>query len=150
MNVKMFTIGIFAILWTVLCTAQKSSILNVDYRSLISRADLDWETPVLRSEEGTPLGNGRMGTLVWTTPTALKFQVNRVDVFAMNSSTVSFPARHSDYASGCGYVDIDFVDFGDDIFTGTEFNQHLSVYDAVTTEKVRESQHVCWYGMRGM
>ena len=66
MNVKKFTIGIFIMLWTVLCTAQKSNILNVDYRSLISRADLDWDTPVPRSEEGSPLGNGRMGSLLWT------------------------------------------------------------------------------------
>ncbi len=149
MNVKKFTIGIFIMLWTVLCTAQKSSILNVDYRSLISRADLDWETPVLRSEAGTPLGNGRMGTLVWTTPTALRFQINRVDVFAMNSSTVSFPARHSDYGSGCGYVDIDFIDFGDDIFSGEEFNQHLSVYDAVTTVKGKgiTARMLVWHEM---
>jgi len=27
-----------------------------------------------------PVGNGRMGSLVWTTPTALRFQINRVDV----------------------------------------------------------------------
>jgi hypothetical protein len=33
-----------------------------------------------RGEEGMPLGNGRRGSLAWTSPTALKFQINRVDV----------------------------------------------------------------------
>lgn len=49
-----------------------------DLRALISRADLDYPAPVARSEDGLPVGNGRMGSLVWTTPTALKFQINRV------------------------------------------------------------------------
>jgi len=109
--------------------------MNVDYRSLVSRADLEYNEPVSRSEEGMPVGNGRMGSLVWTTPTALKFQINRVDVFAQNCETNSFPVRDSDYGSGCGYVDIDFVDFGQDVFTGTEFRQHLSVYDALMTAR---------------
>ena len=109
--------------------------MNVDYRSLVSRADLDYNEPVSRSEEGMPVGNGRMGSLVWTTPTALKFQINRVDVFAQNCETNSFPVRDSDYGSGCGYVDIDFVDFGQDVFTGTAFRQHLSVYDALMTAR---------------
>ena len=109
--------------------------MDVDYRSLVSRADLDYNEPVSRSEEGMPIGNGRMGSLVWTTPTALKFQINRVDVFAQNCETNSFPVRDSDYGSGCGYVDIDFVDFGQDVFTGTAFRQHLSLYDALMTAR---------------
>lgn len=113
--------------------ADKSGILDVDYRKLISRADLTYDKPVTRSEEGLPVGNGRMGSLVWTSPSALKFQINRVDVFAQNCETNSFPERDSDYGSGCGYVDIDFVDFGEDVFAGTAFRQHLSVYDALMT-----------------
>lgn len=80
-----------------------------------------------------PIGNGRMGTLVWTTPSALRFQINRPDVFAENCETHSFPERHTDYGSGCGYVDIDFVDFGDDVFAEPAFRQNLSLYDAVMT-----------------
>jgi len=109
------------------------SLMDVNYSSLVSRADLDYNEPVSRSEEGMPVGNGRMGSLVWTTPTALRFQINRVDVFAENCTTNSFPVRDSDYGSGCGYVDIDFVDFGEDVFTGTAFRQHLSVYDGLMT-----------------
>jgi hypothetical protein len=109
--------------------------LNADFRKLISRADLDYDKPATRSEEGQPIGNGRMGSLVWTTPSALHFQINRVDVFGQNSYTTSFPKQDSDYASGCGYVDVNLVDAGDDIFTGDAFNQHLSLYDAQMTAR---------------
>jgi hypothetical protein len=94
----------------------QSSILSVNYRNLVSRADLTYDKPVARSEEGLPVGNGRMGSLVWTSPSALKFQINRVDVYANNSYTNSFNRRDWDYAYGCGYVDVDFVDFGGDVF----------------------------------
>src|SRR5262249_45096907 len=107
--------------------------LTVDYRKLVSRADLDYHEPATRSEEGQPIGNGRMGSLVWTTPSALHFQINRVDVFGQDSYTTSFPKQDSDYASGCGYVDINLADAGDDVFTGDSFNQHLSLYNATMT-----------------
>jgi hypothetical protein len=112
-----------------------STVVDVDFRKLVSRADLHYTKPVERSEEGQPVGNGRMGSLVWTTPSALKFQINRVDVFAENRNTNSFPERHTDYGSGCGFVDVDFVDFGDDVFDGPTFEQHLSVYDGLMTVK---------------
>jgi len=108
-------------------------MLSVNYRNLISRADLTYDKPVLRSEEGLPVGNGRMGSLVWTSPSALKFQINRVDVYANNSYTKSFNRRDWDYAYGCGYIDIDFVDFGPDVFPDKHTLQHLSVYDAFVT-----------------
>jgi hypothetical protein len=88
-----------------------SSVLDVDLRRLVSRADLNYDAPATRSEEGMPVGNGTMGSLVWTTPEALHFQVNRCDVHAMGCSTDSFPRFCTDYSSGCGYVDIGFVDF---------------------------------------
>lgn len=78
-----------------------------------------------------PVGNGGMGSLVWTSPSALKFQINRVDVFAEDSTTVSFPRADTDYASGCGYVDINLVESGDDVFSGPSFRQDLSVYRGV-------------------
>ena len=59
-------------------------------RAVVSRADLIYNSPVARSEEGIPIGNGRMGTLVWTTPSALKFQINRVDIQPINKDTRSF------------------------------------------------------------
>ncbi len=108
-----------------------SSVLHVGFRKLVSRADLTYDKPASRSEEGMPVGNGRMGSLVWTTPSALHFQINRVDVFAENSYTTSFPRADTDYASGCGYVDINLVESGDDVFTGAGFRQTLSVYDGL-------------------
>lgn len=109
------------------------SLMKVDYESLVSRADLPYDTPVVRSEEGLPIGNGRTGSLVWTTPTALHFQVNHVDLFCMGHNTLSFPKGHTDYSSGCGYVDINLVDYGNDVFVGREFHQHLSVYEGMAT-----------------
>ncbi|HTA95510.1 MAG TPA: DUF5703 domain-containing protein, partial [Verrucomicrobiae bacterium] len=114
-----------------LCAAE--NLIDVNYRALVSRGDLDYTNPVVRSEEGMPVGNGRMGSLVWTTPSALKFQINRCDVFAEDASSVSFPQADSDYAAGCGYVDINVVDAGDDVFAGKDFHQHLSIYDGVMT-----------------
>jgi hypothetical protein len=131
------------VLLCVICPAGQTvsaarSLLEVDYHSLISRADLDYNEPACRSEEGMPVGNGRMGSLVWTTPSALKFQINRVDVFAADGRTVSFPEADSDFASGCGYVDISLVSAGEDVFVGKPFRQHLSLYDAVMTAQGRD------------
>ncbi|MBZ5619422.1 MAG: glycoside hydrolase family 95 protein [Acidobacteriia bacterium] len=117
--------------------ASPSSLSDVNFRQLISRADLIYDKPVPRSEEGIPIGNGRMGSLVWTTPTQLRFQINRVDVYANNSATNSFFERHNDYCGGCGYVDIDFAGSGDDPFPEAGFAQHLSVYDGALTIDAR-------------
>src|SRR5262249_14530487 len=83
------------------------SAANADTRALISQADLLYEKPVPRSEDGMPLGNGRMGSLVWTSPTALKLQINRVDVFGSNCATNSFPERNTDYCGSCALVDLE-------------------------------------------
>jgi hypothetical protein len=117
-----------------LAYSQGSEILKVDFQNLISRADLHYQKPVDRSEAGMPLGNGRMGSLVWTSPTALKLQINRVDVFASNRNTSSFNYRESDYGHGCGFLDIDFVDYGEDIFTD-QTQQRLGLYDGLMTVK---------------
>lgn len=100
----------------------------VDYGKLVSRADLHYDKPVNRSEEGMPVGNGRMGSLVWTTPEAIRLQINRVDVFANNCYSTSFPARNSDYCGGCGFMDLDF---GGKVFTESKTAQHLSCYDGL-------------------
>jgi len=134
-----------AILVLVLSVPGMARLLNVDYRSLVSRADLDYNEPAHRSEEGTPVGNGRMGSLVWTTPTALRLQINRVDVFASNCATNSFPERHRDYCGGCGFVDVDFVEYDQDVFS-EQTRQHLSCYDGLVTVKVKPWKFRCWRG----
>lgn len=97
-----------------------------DFRTLISRSDLTYTKPVPRSEEGIPVGNGRIGSLMWTTPDPLRFQINRADVYADNCATNSFFERHNDYCGGCSYLDIEF---GGQPFPESGLRQHLSVYD---------------------
>ena len=103
----------------------------MNYRNLLAPADLTYDKPVPRSEEGIPVGNGRMGSLVWTSPAKLRFQINRVDVYANNSATNSFFERHNDYCGGCAYFDIDFGGLAEDPFPDSGFPQHLSVYDGL-------------------
>jgi hypothetical protein len=102
----------------------QSSNRAPDLRAVISLADLVYDQPVPRSEEGMPVGNGRMGSLVWTTPRQLRFQINRVDVYGNNSASNSFFERHNDYCGGCAYLDVEFDGAG---------AQRLSVYDGQLT-----------------
>ena len=82
-------------------------------RALVSRADLIHTAPVARSDEGIPIGNGRMGMLVWTTPRALKFQMNRVDI----------------------QVDLELAGADADVFTTAGTHQRLSVYEGLLDMK---------------
>ena len=109
--------------------AAGSSMISVDLQKLISRGDLSYTKPASRSEEGIPVGNGRMGTLVWTTPTDLRMQINRPDVYPNNSETNSFNERHNDYCGGCAFVDVQVAGAGADAFPESGFAQKLSIYD---------------------
>ena len=118
----------------------------MNYRSLISRADLIYDKAASRSEAGIPVGNGRMGSLVWTTPTALRFQINRADVYANSSASNSFNERNNDYCGGCAYLDIDVGGAGEDAFPESGFTQHLSLYDATLDIKANgvSSRILAW------
>lgn len=107
-------------------SAKGSSLLQVDYKRLVSRADLDYREPVDKSEAGMPVGNGVMGSLLWTIPSQLKMQINRVDVFGSNSASNNFFQRNTDYCGGTAFVDLDF---GSEVFSKPDFHQHLSCYD---------------------
>jgi hypothetical protein len=128
---------LFALVPVLIPTAALAQRPPADLRTLISHADLVYDKPVPRSEDGMPLGNGRMGSLVWTSPTALKFQINRVDVQPINRDTNSFVERNTDYMGGCGFVDLDLAGAGPDVFTDGMTTQHLSVYDARLDLKTR-------------
>lgn len=108
---------------------------TTDDRALVSRADLHYDKPVPRGEEGMPLGNGRMGSLIWTGAGALKLQINRVDVQPIDHDTSSFFERNTDYMGGCGFVDIDLSTAGGDVFAEDATSQHLSVYEGLMTVK---------------
>jgi hypothetical protein len=107
--------------------------LSVDFRALTAGADLTLDRPVSRREAGLPIGTSRMGSLVWTTPSAMKFQINHTDVYASDGSSFSFRTRETDYGFGLGFVDLEFVSFGPGVFTPADTRQHLSVYDALLT-----------------
>jgi hypothetical protein len=108
--------------------AATGSAAEPDLRALVSNADIRLAEPLARSEEGLPIGNGRTGTLVWTTPSTLRLQVNRVDIQPVNRDTRSFFERHDDYCCGAGFVDVDLGGPGD-VFTPAAFSQRLSLYD---------------------
>lgn len=109
--------------------------MTADYRSLVSAADIFYAGPVGRKYEGMPVGNGVTGSLVWTEPDRMKFQINRVDVFAANGATsAGEPDMFSpdylggkEYCGGCAWLDIAF---GDGVFTQEDTVSHLSLYDA--------------------
>jgi hypothetical protein len=127
-----FTALCLSLLVVGIAGAQTSeSLLKYDYRSLVAHADLSFNTPAPSTHDGLPIGNGRVGTLVWTTPTALHYQINHVDLFCFGNNTLASAKGHTDYSSGCGYVDINLVDFGNDVFAGDKFNQRLSVYEGL-------------------
>jgi hypothetical protein len=129
------TLAVISLIAGVASSASGQSLVTIDRQRQLARADLDYTTPVTRTEEGMPLGNGRMGSLVWTAPDAVRLQINRVDVHAMDSTTFSFPRADSDYGYGCAFVDIALAHALNDVFTEPEFHQHLSLYDGLLTAR---------------
>ncbi len=103
-------------------------MLTVDHRALVSSADLIYLSPVADPVEGLPLGNGTMGTLVWTTPSSLHFQLNRSDVFAVNKDHHGPQAGETDYGGACAQLSIDLG--GTPFAGGPFFSQRLSLADA--------------------
>ena len=101
----------------------------MDYKALVEQANLSYQGTVKRCEEGLPIGNGRMGSMLWTSPASLKMQINRVDLYANGNQTNSFIDCHEDYGYACAFVDVDFSGFGPDVFDETT-RQELNVYDA--------------------
>lgn len=110
------------------------TMMTVDYAALVSKADLDLSTPlgVADSEKpGLPIGNGRLGTLLWTpAPSMLAMQLNHTDVFAFRACSVAARGDHQDYGNVCGKVEIAF---GEDVFGPDTTRNQLSVYDALAT-----------------
>ena len=64
-------------------------------------------------------------------PSALKFQINRVDIQPINKDTRSFFERNTDYMGGAGFVDLELAGAGDDVFTADGTSQRLSVYEGM-------------------
>ena len=72
-----------------------------------------------------------MGTTVWTTPSSVKFQINRGDVFATDKNHAGHMIGSIDYRGACAWLEIDLG--GEPLARGGPFQQRLSIYDAETT-----------------
>ena len=118
---------------TATCLAEESPAIEVDYRALVSQSDLIYRSPAPQSIEGLPIGNGVMGTLVWTGPNAVYLQINRSDVFAVNKThggTFNYLDNTTDYGGACAQIAVDVG--GQPFAPGKAFAQRLSLYDAET------------------
>lgn len=96
---------------------------------VVSQSDLIYDRPAATPGAGQPLGNGRMGTLVWTSPTCVHLQINRNDVFAVNRNHGGAQFGATDYCGGCAGV---LVDVGGRAFDPERkgFRQRLSLLEA--------------------
>ena len=110
------------------CGSEPSSLLDVDYRSVVSRADLIYQTPARTSVEGLPIGNGVMGTLVWTSPSAIHFQINRIDVFSNNKDHKG--GWTGGTAGACASITVELAGRPPFEWSGKDIRQRLSLYDA--------------------
>lgn len=97
-------------------------------KSFVSKADLNYTGIDRIPEAGMPIGNGRMGSLIWFDPDEMHMQWNRSDVFANDATTQSFREESSDYSAGTGIIDLSMGTGEDSVFTAG-IRQHLSVYD---------------------
>ena len=103
-------------------------MIEVDDRALISRSDLIYDSPPEVSIEGIPIGNGRMGTNVWTTSSSVRFQINRNDICSTDRNHAGSHGCCVDYRGPCARVEIDA---GGPVFeAGPMSRQQLSLYDA--------------------
>lgn len=87
--------------------SEPSDLLEVDCLALVSQADLIYRSPTEMPVEGYPIGNGRMGTLIWTSPSSIDLQINRCDVFAVDNTHWGRQADSVDYCGGCARVSIE-------------------------------------------
>jgi len=113
-------------------------MIEVDHRALVSRADIVYHSPAEVSIEGTPIGNGRMGTNVWTTPRSVRFQINRNDVISSDRNHAGAHGCPVDYRAPCGRVEVGFIEA---VFEDRQaFMQRLSLYNAEFVIEGRDVQ----------
>jgi len=117
-----------ALLVSCLAACRAPAQPALDRAAIVSAGDLHYTRQVERSEAGLPIGNGRVGSLVWTEPDRIRLQVNRVDVFARNASATV--GEESDWAGGCAFVD---VITGANSWPADSTEQRLSIHEALAT-----------------
>jgi hypothetical protein len=127
--------GLTRLLFGILCCwpMSRAAAYQADGReALVASGDLHLVGPARQSEHGLPVGNGRMGSMVWTTPGAIHLQINRTDVYASDKDSTAFHECHENYCGGCAFVDLDFGKTAE-IFTAGATRQDLSIYNGVAT-----------------
>ena len=87
-----------------------------------------YHSPAEVSIDGTPIGNGMMGTTVWTTPDSVRFHLNRRDLFSSDRNHAGSHRSPVDYRGGCARLEVDVG--GQAFAAGDAFGQQLSLYDA--------------------
>jgi hypothetical protein len=103
--------------------------VTIDEERYVERFDLRYDRLMEHPRQGLPVGNGRMGSLVHATQSALEYFVNRVDVFQSNAATNRAVDGPNDRCCNVGDVT---VDFGAPVFE-SGVRQRLSLYDATAT-----------------
>jgi hypothetical protein len=107
------------------------SLLQVDSRALVSRGDLIYLRPANGPGEGQPIGNGVMATLVWTTPDAVHFLINRTDVMGADNTSENQFGGETDEFGSVAWVSVRVG--GRPFLLLGGFDQRLSLYDAECT-----------------
>ncbi|MFM7168366.1 MAG: glycosyl hydrolase family 95 catalytic domain-containing protein [Planctomycetaceae bacterium] len=123
-------ISIYLIFMIVgICSADEPGPGTVNQRTGVARSDLVYDRPVATPDEGQPIGNGRMGTMVWTSPDAIHLQINRVDVFAVNRDHLGAQFSATDYCGGIASI---VIQVGGEPFGAGDgnFRQQLSLENA--------------------
>jgi hypothetical protein len=123
--------------------AGSGAVQTTDGHELVSQSDLVYSAPATVPVAGHPIGNGRMGTMVWTTPGAIHFQINRVDVFAVNKHHIALPQHGAtDYCGTCAKVSLEVG--GAPFVDGDRFEQRLSLYGAEETIRGEDVRVRCF------
>jgi hypothetical protein len=125
----------FPYLLTALLVAVPTVLHAADHltgRPSLENSDLVYDQPAESPDAGQPIGNGRMGTMVWTSPDAIHLQINRVDVFAVNCNHQGQPGQRGSATDYCGGIASVVVNVGDQPFAPSEksFRQRLSLGNA--------------------
>jgi hypothetical protein len=100
-----------------------------DISDLVATGNLQYDRFVEIQPYGMPLGNGRMGGLVWLhegerDTSRIDLQLNHTDIFGF-SSTSDVAKRHQDYCGACGKL---AILFGGTPFPDSKTRQVLDLY----------------------
>ncbi|MBU6239285.1 MAG: hypothetical protein KGQ51_15800 [Planctomycetes bacterium] len=117
------------------CSADEPHPETVNQRTGVARSDLVYDKPAATPDEGQPIGNGRMGTMVWTSPKAIHMQIHRVDVFAVNANHQGRPGQIGSATDYCGGIASVVIQVGGEPFDAGKgkFRQQLSLENAECT-----------------